>query len=136
MISWLWDFGDGWSSTQRSPDHTYGAAGPYTVTLTVVDNYSARSEISRDVTVPAIELTGKRQGRNKVLLDWTPASATVEIWRALSTDGLLPTPIAVSVDGGHYEDTGLGRKPKGLHSYFVCQAGNMDNCSNLVLISF
>jgi PKD repeat protein len=136
VISWSWRFGDGGFTTVWSPDHTYTSSGTYTVTLTVVDNYGVRGEISRDVTVTAIELTGKRQGRNKVLLDWTPASATVEIWRALSTDGLLPTPIAAGVDGGQYEDTGLGRKPKGLYSYFVCQAGNMDNCSNLVLITF
>jgi len=31
----LWDFGDGITSTLPSPTHTYGAAGVYTVTLTV-----------------------------------------------------------------------------------------------------
>ena len=29
--SWRWDFGDGTSSTQRNPSHTYTAAGSYTV---------------------------------------------------------------------------------------------------------
>ena len=33
--TWDWDFGDGASSTQRSPQHTYGTLGRYTVTLTV-----------------------------------------------------------------------------------------------------
>jgi chitodextrinase len=33
--SWLWNFGDGQTSTQENPAHTYGAAGSYTVTLTV-----------------------------------------------------------------------------------------------------
>jgi len=33
--SWLWDFGDGATSTVPSPTHTYSAAGPYTVNLTV-----------------------------------------------------------------------------------------------------
>ena len=34
-VSWLWDFGDGQTSAERNPVHTYQAAGTYTVTLTV-----------------------------------------------------------------------------------------------------
>lgn len=33
--SWAWDFGDGNSSTQQNPSHTYSTIGVYTVTLTV-----------------------------------------------------------------------------------------------------
>lgn len=33
--NWLWDFGDGNSSTQQSPTHTYLTQGTYTVCLTV-----------------------------------------------------------------------------------------------------
>jgi len=32
---WLWDFGDGNTSTEQSPLHTYNAPGQYTVSLTV-----------------------------------------------------------------------------------------------------
>jgi parallel beta-helix repeat protein len=32
--SWKWSFGDGGSSTEKSPKHTYSAAGNYTVSLT------------------------------------------------------------------------------------------------------
>ena len=32
--AWLWDFGDGTTSTQQNPSHTYTTAGTYTVTLT------------------------------------------------------------------------------------------------------
>lgn len=35
---WHWDFGDGNTSTTRSPSHTYATAGLYTVTLRVVNN--------------------------------------------------------------------------------------------------
>lgn len=31
--SWLWDFGDGFTSTQQNPSHTYNALGFYTVRL-------------------------------------------------------------------------------------------------------
>lgn len=33
--SWLWDFGDGSTSTEQNPEHTYEDAGRYSVTLTV-----------------------------------------------------------------------------------------------------
>lgn len=33
--SWLWDFGDGSTSTEQNPVHTYASAGPFTITLTV-----------------------------------------------------------------------------------------------------
>jgi len=33
--SWAWNFGDGNTSTQQNPTHTYGATGVYNVTLTV-----------------------------------------------------------------------------------------------------
>jgi PKD repeat protein len=39
--SWLWDFGDGSTSTQQNPLHTYSGNGAYDVSLTVtIDNKS------------------------------------------------------------------------------------------------
>ena len=35
ITQWAWTFGDGGTSTERSPSHTYSAAGEYTVSLTV-----------------------------------------------------------------------------------------------------
>jgi PKD repeat protein len=42
--SWSWDFGDGTTSTQQNPSHTYASAGAYTVTLTAKNAYGADSE--------------------------------------------------------------------------------------------
>jgi PGF-pre-PGF domain-containing protein len=36
--SWLWDFGDGSTSTARNPEHAYSAMGGYTVNLTVTNS--------------------------------------------------------------------------------------------------
>jgi hypothetical protein len=38
IVSWLWDFGDGETSTELTPLHTYESAGNYTVKLTVTDS--------------------------------------------------------------------------------------------------
>ena len=42
-----WDFGDGATSTEQNPSHTYKAEGEYTATLTVTDsrNYTGTDEI-------------------------------------------------------------------------------------------
>jgi uncharacterized repeat protein (TIGR01451 family) len=40
-IEYLWDFGDGGTSTLDDPVHTYAAAGTYQVTLTATNEYGA-----------------------------------------------------------------------------------------------
>lgn len=43
--SWCWNFGDGAYSTERSPTHTYSAAGNYTVNLTASNENGTASKI-------------------------------------------------------------------------------------------
>ena len=47
IVSWAWNFGDGSTSTERHPVHTFAAAGDYTVTLTVADNSGLTNIYSR-----------------------------------------------------------------------------------------
>ena len=42
--SWSWNFGDGATSTDQSPSHTYVVKGIYTVTLTAMNNNGIDSE--------------------------------------------------------------------------------------------
>ncbi len=51
IASWSWDFGDGNTSTEQSPGHTYTAAGTYPVELTVMDNEGAPDTASQSVSV-------------------------------------------------------------------------------------
>jgi PKD repeat protein len=52
VTSWKWSFGDGATSTQQAPIHTYAAAGKYTVTLTAT-NLGGSTPKSEDVVVTA-----------------------------------------------------------------------------------
>lgn len=45
IISWFWDFGDGTTSTQQDPEHTYAESGSYTVCLTIHNAGNCESTI-------------------------------------------------------------------------------------------
>lgn len=66
-ISYLWNFGDGTSSTEAAPVHIYGAEGMYTVSLEVtgcsdVDNYTS------DINITGVETSIQ----NNAILNWQP----------------------------------------------------------------
>lgn len=52
ITGWLWQFGDGTTSTEQHPTHAYATAGEYTVSLTVTTNLGETSETSGPVTLP------------------------------------------------------------------------------------
>lgn len=51
LVSWSWDFGDGYRSTSQNPTHKYIKAGTYMVTLTVTDDEGVSSTKSITITV-------------------------------------------------------------------------------------
>lgn len=57
--TWAWDFGDGSTSNQQNPTHTYLVAGSYTVSLTVT-NSAGTNSITNSIVVnanPTVTLT-------------------------------------------------------------------------------
>ena len=50
-MSRQWDFGDGSTSTEQSPTHTYGSPGHYQRALTVTDDDGASSTKDRRADV-------------------------------------------------------------------------------------
>lgn len=50
-LTYMWDFGDGATSTDASPAHTYQSAGVYEITLTVTDSLGASATTNTTATV-------------------------------------------------------------------------------------
>jgi PKD repeat protein len=53
IATYAWTFGDGNTSAQPNPSHTYAAAGTFTARLTVTDNRGATAADSATVTIAA-----------------------------------------------------------------------------------
>lgn len=49
--TWLWEFGDGATSTKRNPSHTFADAGRYRVTLNAAGADGSVASVAKDVTV-------------------------------------------------------------------------------------
>lgn len=65
-LSYMWSFGDGSSSTEASPTHTYTSPGTYTVELTVTDSNGASTNFpARTIVIgsaPVVTITGITDG--------------------------------------------------------------------------
>lgn len=59
--SYLWDFGDGNTSTEENPTHTYGDVDEYTVTLTAIDGTDENTASATFMTAAKLEA---------IILDW------------------------------------------------------------------
>ncbi len=72
-VTYLWDFGDGETSTEKDPVHTYASKGEYTVKLTVTDQNGGKHDVSTKIAVD-------RKGRIK--LD----DGTLDDWNAVTEE--------------------------------------------------
>jgi PKD repeat protein len=50
-VSRIWNFGDGFTSTETDPLHTYNSTGPFTVSLTINDVNGCTNTISHSVNI-------------------------------------------------------------------------------------
>jgi uncharacterized repeat protein (TIGR01451 family) len=72
-IEYLWDFGDGETSTATNPDHTYAAAGTYQVTLSASNAYG-EDHITQEfvvLTQPVVAVEKSVNPENEVPLGGT-----------------------------------------------------------------
>ncbi|MDX1954301.1 MAG: PKD domain-containing protein [Chitinophagaceae bacterium] len=54
-VAWNWDFGDGGTSTQQNPSHTYTSYGSYTVTLIATNSTGCSDTIIRSQYIRVIK---------------------------------------------------------------------------------
>ena len=95
IASWHWDFGDGQSSNDQNPSHSYGAGGPYQVTLTVTDNEGAAASKTHDANPteppnqpPTAEFTRSCSGLDCTFTDGSSDSdGTIASWSWDFDDG-------------------------------------------------
>lgn len=73
IVSYLWDFGDGTTSTLASPSHNYINAGNYTAKLTVTDNSGASASASLPIVV-SVPTVGKIVKVSSIVLQWLKIS--------------------------------------------------------------
>ena len=103
ISSWLWNFGNGETSAEQSPSHTYAAEGVYTVSLTVTTSVDSDTETKADlITVnEAVALTVV-SGHTYYAGSTIPVSGvTVQIGTSTATSGgsgqytLIDVPVGV-----------------------------------------
>ncbi|MGH2664262.1 T9SS type A sorting domain-containing protein [Flavobacterium sp.] len=87
--TYLWNFGDGLTSTATSPSHTYATQGTYYATLTATDNNGCKSDI-----------------RKKVVFNDSPPT--------VNTAGILLTPSCSDSNGGTITVTEIGATTPGV----------------------
>ena len=96
--SWSWDFGDGITSTEQNPTHTYSKAGNYTVKLTAANINMGNTETKTgyitvlDTVAPTVVANvtgGNYDVAQNVALNATDDSGNATIY--YTTDGTDPT---------------------------------------------
>ena len=100
-LSWFWDFGDGTTSTEKDPVHTYTQEGRYTTTLQVANAFGNDSltrpgyihvgnPVPPETQVPAVEVTPPpRESQSGGIISLIQeAKGTTE--KNLPTSGFIP----------------------------------------------
>ncbi len=90
LVSYLWDFGDGATSSEASPTHLYSVGGPYVATLTVTDNGGAKT--MQELLVQALE----------------PNLSPVAVSSSNITSGPMPLDVVFYADGSYDPDGFVG----------------------------
>ena len=89
ITTWTWDFGDGTTSNERNPAHTYQHTGSYTVSLTVVgpggsDTVTKTNYVQVTPPAPVANFTTtQRSGASPLVVQFTDTSTgniTSRLW--------------------------------------------------------
>jgi PKD repeat protein len=78
IVSWLWAFGDGATSTDQNPTHAYSMAGTFTVTLTATDALGNSASNSIQVLTSMPGSSGSSDAATYILKGFMGDSAFVD----------------------------------------------------------
>ena len=67
IVSFFWEFGDGYTTSGSTTSHTYGVVGQYTVTLTVTDNQGATAQATTLISVTSPTPSTRTKSRTRSL---------------------------------------------------------------------
>jgi hypothetical protein len=132
IVSRAWDFGDGATSNEENPVHTYAARGDYTVTLTVTDSQGLTDVASAVVQVlpppPVLDIDAVTRNKSRfefrVDLVWSGAEGDLVNLHRNNVSVDLP-----DNDGAHRD------RFRSLQTSFrweICELATPNFCSNEV----
>ena len=135
ITGYEWDFGDGNSSTDMSPTHSYSMAGTYSVSMTVTDSEGNTDTEMMEITLAepsTIDASVKRalksrRGSAMVDLEWSGANGDMV---AIYRDGEM---VAETENDGRYRDR-FSTSADSVE-YQICDADG-GNCSASVTATF
>jgi|GEM_PF-1411922 PKD repeat protein len=88
ISSWLWDFGDGATSTEQNPEHIYTNEGTYSVSLTVEPRWGGAASATKADYITA---TGQDLVAPPVFIAYLPVAIT------FVNETVTPDPLAIFV---------------------------------------
>ncbi|HZH77536.1 MAG TPA: S8 family serine peptidase [Archangium sp.] len=129
VVAWSWSFGDGTTSSEQNPSHTYTLAGNHTVSLTVTDSTGLTSTTEQTVTTTVAFAAHNYKVKRDRFVDLTWAGfpgPSVDVYR----NGAFVT--TTDNDGAHTDPPGKGGS---VYTYQLCEAGT-SNCSEQVTVIY
>ncbi len=142
ISSYAWNFGDGNSSSDENPTHTYNSAGNYTAVLTVTDNQGATGTDNVAITVNASgptppaapsSLSATAVSTSQINLSWADNSGDEDgfkIERKTGANGTYAEIISLGSNATSYSNTGLAAGTNYVYRVLAFNAGGNSAYSN------
>ena len=102
VTAYAWDFGDGGTSSDMSPSHSYTVGGPYVATLTVTDNGGAQTTQEALVQAVSPNIPPVAVASSNITSGPTPLDVIFSAAGSYDPDGFIGNIHWAFSDGGEY----------------------------------